>query len=97
MTSSSQSLLDLYRPITPELDELDLIASRFDGYDEQPRYTREEWRDAAQYLIDSEDDSELRFMARQQGLFDGFCRLPEREQDEWVGFGNYAAVMGGAL
>lgn len=89
--------MNLYRAITPELDELDLIASAFDGYDEQPRYTREEWRDAAQYLIDSEDDGELRFMARQQALFDDYCRLSEREQDEWGGFGNYADRMGGAL
>jgi len=58
-------------------------------YDEQSYYSGAEWKDAADFAMATGDYDELAFMLATQADYDRWCRLSEREQDRWQGFGNW--------
>lgn len=52
-------------------------------------YEREEWQSAADYAIDSDDYSELKFMLAMERGYDEYAALPETQHDAWRGFDNW--------
>ena len=52
-------------------------------------YAQGEWNTAAQYVMDSGDESEFAFMLAREIAYDDFARHGERVDYAWGGFGNW--------
>lgn len=59
-----------------------IIAGHEPGYEQEPYFTFEDWRGAADYAVDG-DTTELEWMFRRQKVFDLWCRCSESERTYW--------------